>query len=54
MPFGFQGNEESRYRVANDPQLRTTGVAHFNCAGYDKIVERALPIVEALIARLKT
>jgi hypothetical protein len=42
-----------RYRIANDPQMRTQGVAHFNAAGYDQIVARMLPHVEQLIARLK-
>jgi acyl-CoA thioesterase I len=37
----------------NDPQLRTTGVAHYNAAGYDMIVARILPEVEALIARVR-
>lgn len=51
--FIFPNNGDQKYRIANDPQLRTTGVAHFNPAGYDEIVARMLPQVEQLIARLK-
>ena len=51
--FGFPGANEAKYRIANDPQLRTTGVAHFNAAGYDMIVARIQPSVEELIARVK-
>ncbi len=51
--FNFPNNGEQRYRIANDPQMRTQGVAHFNAAGYDQIVARMLPHVEQLIARLK-
>lgn len=51
--FDFANNGDQRYRIANDPQLRTQGVAHFNAAGYDMIVARLLPQVELLIGRLK-
>lgn len=51
--FNFPDNGNQRYRIANDPQLRTQGVAHFNAAGYDMIVARLLPHVEMLIGRLK-
>ena len=51
--FNFPNNGDQQYRVANDPQLRTTGVAHFNAAGYDMIVARILPQVEELIARVR-
>ena len=51
--FNFPNNSDQQYRIANDPQLRTTGVAHFNAAGYDMIVARILPQVEELIARVR-
>ena len=51
--FNFADNGNQRYRIANDPQLRSQGVAHFNAAGYDMIVARLLPHVESLIGRLK-
>lgn len=51
--FNFANNGDQRYRIANDPQLRSQGVAHFNAAGYDMIVARLLPHVELLIGRLK-
>lgn len=51
--FNFPNNNDQQYRIANDPQLRTTGVAHFNAAGYDMIVARILPQVEELIARVR-
>ena len=51
--FNFPDNGNQRYRVANDPQLRTQGVAHFNAAGYDMIVARILPEVERLVAKVK-
>jgi acyl-CoA thioesterase I len=51
--FGFPGAGDAKYRIANDPQLRTSGVAHFNAAGYDMIVTRILPSVEELIARVR-
>ena len=51
--FSFPGGNDARYRIANDPQLRTTGVAHYNAAGYDMIVAKILPEVEGLIARVK-
>lgn len=50
--FIFPNNGDPKYRVANDPQARTQGVAHFNAAGYDQIVARMLPKVEELISRL--
>lgn len=50
--FNFPNNNDQQYRVANDPQMRTQGVAHFNAAGYDQIVARMLPQVEQLIARV--
>jgi lysophospholipase L1-like esterase len=51
--FGFPGNGDQKYRISNDPQLRTQGVAHFNAAGYDMIVARIQPSVEELIARVR-
>lgn len=51
--FNFPDNNDARYRVANDPQMRSQGVAHFNAAGYDMIVARMLPQVEQLIARVR-
>ena len=51
--FIFPGGNDAKYRIANDPQLRTTGVAHYNAAGYDMIVAKILPEVEALIARVR-
>jgi acyl-CoA thioesterase I len=51
--FGFPNNGDQQYRIANDPQLRTAGVAHFNAAGYDMIVARILPSIEELIARVR-
>lgn len=51
--FAFPNNGDAQYRVANDPQMRSQGVAHFNAAGYDQIVARMLPQVELLIGRLK-
>jgi acyl-CoA thioesterase-1 len=51
--FNFPNNNDQQYRIANDPQFRTTGVAHFNAAGYDMIVARILPQVEELIARVR-
>ncbi|MCD6074584.1 MAG: tesA [Rhodospirillales bacterium] len=54
MQFGFLGNENPSYRIQNDPQQQSQGVAHFNGAGYAKIVERMLPYVETLISRVRT
>lgn len=51
--FNFPNNNDQQYRIANDPQLRTTGIAHFNSAGYDMIVARILHQVEELIARVR-
>jgi acyl-CoA thioesterase-1 len=51
--FNFPNNGDAQYRVANDPQMRSQGVAHFNAAGYDQVVARMLPQAELLIARLK-
>ena len=51
--FNFPNNNDPQYRVANDPQMRSQGVAHFNAAGYDQIVARMLPQVEQLIARVR-
>ncbi len=51
--FNFPDNRDPRYRIANDPMLRTRGIAHFNAAGYDQIVARMLPQVEELIARVR-
>lgn len=46
-------NENAKYRLSNDPQLRTKDVAHFNAAGYDMVVAHILPQVEELIARTR-
>jgi acyl-CoA thioesterase-1 len=51
--LNFAGNQDEKYRIHNDPQLRRTGVAHFNAAGYDMIVARMLPLVEELIGRVR-
>jgi len=51
--FGFPDNGNQRYRLADDPQLRTRGMAHFNAAGYDMIVARIMPEVERLMAKVK-
>ena len=51
MAFDFPGNEQDKYRVAGDPQKATKGFAHFNGAGYDKIVETMVPHVIALIGQ---
>jgi len=53
MTFAFPGNEGDQYRVANDPQKAAKGCAHFNGAGYDKIVEIMVPQVVALIGNAK-
>jgi acyl-CoA thioesterase-1 len=53
MTFAFPGNEGDQYRVANDPQKAAKGYAHFNGAGYDKIVEIMVPHVIALIGSAK-
>jgi acyl-CoA thioesterase-1 len=53
MTFTFPGNEGDKYRVAGDPQKAAKGYAHFNSAGYDKIVEIMLPHVVALIGNAK-
>jgi acyl-CoA thioesterase-1 len=53
MNFAFPGNEQDKYRVAGDWQKATKGYAHFNGAGYDKIVEIMVPHVVALIAQAK-
>ena len=53
MTFAFPGNEGDQYRVANDPQKAAKGYAHFNGAGYDKIVEIMVPQVVALIGNAK-
>ena len=53
MAFDFPGNEQDKYRVAGDPQKATKGFAHFNGAGYDKIVEIMVPNVIALIGQAK-
>jgi acyl-CoA thioesterase-1 len=53
MDLNFPGNGDAQYRIHNDPQLRTTGVAHFNPAGYDMIVARMMPPLESLIPRVK-
>ena len=51
--FGFADNGNAKYRVANDPQQRTQGVAHFNAAGYDMVVAHILPKVEEVILRVR-
>lgn len=51
--FNFPNHQDAQYRIANDPMLRTRGIAHFNAAGYDMIVARMLPQVEQLIARVR-
>jgi acyl-CoA thioesterase-1 len=53
MNFAFPGNEQEKYRVAGDWQKAVKGYAHFNSAGYDKIVEIMVPHVVALIAQAK-
>jgi lysophospholipase L1-like esterase len=53
MNFVFPGNEQDKYRVAGDWQKATKGYAHFNSAGYDKIVEIMVPHVIALIGQAK-
>jgi len=53
MGFNFPGNEQNQYRLMNDPQLRTKGFAHFNAAGYDKIVETMVPQILAMIENIK-
>jgi acyl-CoA thioesterase-1 len=52
MRFGFPGANDPKYRVSGDPQMQTTGVAHFNRQGYEMMVERMTPLVEELIARV--
>ena len=53
MGFNFPDNGNSKYRLANDPQLRTKGFAHFNAAGYDKIVETMVPQILTMIENIK-
>jgi acyl-CoA thioesterase-1 len=53
MGFNFPDNGNGKYRLANDPQLRTKGFAHFNASGYDKIVETMLPHILTMIENIK-